>query len=314
MSAPAGQSAQPASPFAGLYDFVRGHLVIANALVLASGSVVAALDFLAPRLWMLPKIVYATTAALVVAMMAAAIAPVAFGRLLALAGLSAPVGGGEPLWRRPGWQCAMAMLVGVTIVGFASVAKASQGGLISASIPAARSLQESLLGLHRDMADISVGVREANGKLDALVAASRDPQKDLAARGYGFDSNGLMKAIKQGDRHAVGLFAHAGFRTDKEGPLSVLISGGQPWDAQLAAMLPRSMFDSPEACRAGSLLQWELKAPAAERIAAFKALCDPARAVEVVQAAMARDSGQPANEQERRQRDARAFNLTELRQ
>lgn len=310
MSAPS--SVQAASPFAGLYDFVRSHLVIANALVLASGSVVAVLDFLAPRLWVLPKIVYATTAALIVVMMAAAIAPLAFGRALALLGLHARADCGVPLWRRPGWQCAVAMLAGITIVGFASVARASQGGLISANIPAARSLQESLLGLHRDIADISSGVHDANGKLDVLVAASADPQKDLVARGYSFDSSGLMKAIKQGDRRAVGLYVQAGLRVQYEGPLSVLISV-QPWDGQLAAMLPRSMFSHPDACKAGTRLLWELKPPVAERIAAFKSLCDPTRIIELLEAPTASDAGPPANDYERRQREARALNLALLR-
>jgi hypothetical protein len=132
------------------------------------------------------------------------------------------------------------------------------------------------LGISRDVADIRIGVDAANAKLDALVTGLLDPQKDLVARGYDFDANGLMKAIKQGDRNAVALFVKAGYRVDKRGPISVLINGSHPWDEELAGLLSPDMFENPEACNARSLLQWELKPPAAAREAAFKRLCGPA--------------------------------------
>jgi hypothetical protein len=183
---------------------------------------------------------------------------------------------GMPLWKRPAWRLCMLGLVGVSLAGFASVAHTTQGGIIASSVPAARSLQESMLGLSRDVADIRLGVDAANTKLDALVAGSLDPQKDLAARGYAYDANGLMKAIKQGDRNAVALFVKSGYQVDKRGPISVLINGAQPWDDELAGLLSPAMFENPEACKARSLLQWELKPPAAAREAAFKRLCGPA--------------------------------------
>lgn len=262
-------------PFEGLYGFIRHHLTMVNAVVLFASTIVAAIDFLSPKLAGVPTIIYSVTAMLVGAMLAAAAFPVAMGKVLSKLGIGIEQDG-MPLWRRPAWRLCLLGLVGVSLAGFASVAHVSQGGLIAGSIPAARSLQESLLGISRDVADIRLGVDAANTKLDALVAGSLDPQKDLVARGYPYDANGLMKAIKQGDRNAVALFVNAGYRVDKQGPLSVLINGSHPWDEELAGLLSPAMFEHPEACKARSLLQYELKPPAAAREAAFKRLCGPA--------------------------------------
>lgn len=262
-------------PFEGLYGFIRDHLSMVNGVVLFSSTLVAAIDFLSPKLAGVPTVIYSLTAMLVVAMLAAAAFPVALGKVLSRLGIGMKQGD-MPLWKRPAWRLCLLGLLGVSLVGFATVAHASQGGLIASGIPAARSLQESLLGLSRDVADIRLGVDAANAKLDALVAGSLDPQKDLVARGYAFDANGLMKAIKQGDRNAVALFVRAGYRVDKQGPMSVLINGSHPWDEELAGQLSPAMFENPEACKARSLLQWELKPPAAAREAAFKRLCGPA--------------------------------------
>ena len=263
-------------PFDSLYGFIRHHLTMVNAVVLFASTIVAAIDFLiTPKFVGIATGVYSLTAMLVAAMLAAAAFPVAMGKVLSKLGIGIEQDG-IPLWRRPAWRLCLLGLVGVSLAGFASVAHASQGGLIAGSIPAARSLQESLLGISRDVADIRLGVDVANAKLDALVAGSLDPQKDLVARGYPYDANGLMKAIKQGDRNAVALFVKAGYRVDKQGPLSVLINGSHPWDEELAGLLSPAMFEHPEACKARSLLQYELKPPAAAREAAFKRLCGPA--------------------------------------
>lgn len=267
-------AAQP-RPFEGLYGFIRDHLSMVNGVVLFASTLVAAIDFLSPKLAGVPTIIYSLTAMLVVAMLAAAAFPVPMGKVLSKLGIGLEQGG-IPLWKRPAWRLCLLGLVGVSLAGFASVAHVSQGGLIAGSIPAARSLQESLLGISRDVADIKHGLGDANAKLDALVAGSLDSQKDLVARGYAYDANGLMKAIKQGDRNAVALFVKAGYRVDKQGPLSVLINGPHPWDEELAGLLSPAMFENPEACKARSLLQWELKPPAAAREAAFKRLCGPA--------------------------------------
>ncbi len=317
MSQPgAGQAAQPAhaaAPFAGLYDFIRTHLFVVNGLVLSCGTIVAALDFLAPRLSVLPKIVYATTAILVVAMMAAAIAPAAFGKLLGMVGLRARPDGAPPLWRHPAWQFGVALLLGVTIAGFASVAKASDGGLISGAIPAARTLQEALLGLHRGVADIRTGMDAANAKLDRLVADSDDPQRELVSRGYQVNGSGLAQAIKLGDKKAVGLFVKIGYRVETETPLAVLLNGDR-WDGELAAMLPRSMFTSGKGCLGqGAILVYEGREPVSEKIETLKRLCDTAPLIQALEADIQRDAGtQPPNNYFRARREARAKHLPML--
>lgn len=157
-------------PFEGLYGFVRGHLLIVNNVVLACGTLVGALDFLAPRLSLLPRLLYSCTALLALAMIGAALAPAFAARLWSATGRAWPWQAG-PLWRRPLWQLLVAILVGVSIVGFASVAKAAQGGLIASSFPAARTLQEDLLSMRADVSDIKSGVGEANAKLDRIAMA-----------------------------------------------------------------------------------------------------------------------------------------------
>lgn len=156
--------------FEGLYDFVRTHLLIVNNVVLACCTLVGALDFLAPRLSLLPRLVYSCTALLAVSMIGAALAPTLAARLWVATGGVWPWQA-SPLWRHPGWQFFLAILAGVSIVGFASVAKAAQGGLIASSFPAARSLQEDLLSMQVDVADIKSGVGETNAKLDRIAKA-----------------------------------------------------------------------------------------------------------------------------------------------
>jgi hypothetical protein len=170
MSAPTPATPVSGHPFEGLYAFVRGHLLIVNNMVLACGTLVGALDFLAPRLSLLPKLLYSCTALLAVAMIGAALAPRLAARSWAATGRAWPWAGG-PLWRRPVWQLLVAILVGVSIVGFASVAKAGQGGLIASAFPAARTLQEDLLSMRADVADIKSGMGQANQTLDRIERA-----------------------------------------------------------------------------------------------------------------------------------------------
>jgi len=311
---PTLEAARP-NPLGGLYDFVRGHILIVNNVVVAAGTLVAALDFLAPRLSLAPVIIYSMTACLSLLMLLAAVAPGLVGRLISAVGGAGGLGGSTPLWRRPAWQVAFAILLAVSIIGFSSVAKASQGGLIASQFPAARSLQDSLLGLRRDVADISRGVDSANVKLDILVGDSRDPQKDLIARGYSYDDGGLQRAIKQGDRRAVGLFVKSGYRATDQVPIGTILNGDQPWDGDLVSLLPASMFADKSACAQGTLLNYELKAPAAERIATFKRLCDPAPWVAMLQRNIANDQLTPSpNDQLTKYRIARKSNLALLTQ
>lgn len=158
----------------GMYAFVRAHILVINAVVLASSTLVGVLDFIAPRFQVLPKIVYSFTGMLVIAMLAFALAPSLSGKLLAALGLARASNSSMPAWRRPFWQLSIFILAGITLLGFESVAKASQGGVIASAFPSLRSFQSELLSLRGDVADIKSGVGEANAKLDR-IAQTVDP-------------------------------------------------------------------------------------------------------------------------------------------
>jgi hypothetical protein len=78
---PTLEAARP-SPVEGLYAFVRAHVFVVNGIVVASTTLVGALDFLAPRLSLAPVIVYSMTAGLCLLMLLAAVAPDLVGRLI----------------------------------------------------------------------------------------------------------------------------------------------------------------------------------------------------------------------------------------
>lgn len=160
-----------ARPLEGLYGFVRNHLAIANSIVLAAGTLVAILDFLGPRLSLLPVIVYSATLGVVAIMGLAAFAPELVARSFSALGYAARRDDLIPLWRRPLWQASVVILLAVSAVGFASIAKASEGGMIASHSPTLKSLQSQLLSLDRGMADISRGVAQANDKLDKISLA-----------------------------------------------------------------------------------------------------------------------------------------------
>ena len=101
-----------------LYCFVSNHLVIVNGLVLTSETVVALLDFLVPRVPVLPRVIYSITLGLVVLTVLAAVAPAMVGRALAAIGLAFTRSDSIPLWRKPAWQTAIALLALVTAVGY----------------------------------------------------------------------------------------------------------------------------------------------------------------------------------------------------
>ena len=192
------------SLISGLYAFVRNHLVVVNGLVLSSGTVVSILDFLGPRVSILPRVVYSITFGLVVLMVLAAVAPAIVGRALAVAGLVFTRGDPIPLWRKPAWQAAVALLAFVTAVGFASVAKASQGGLLASASPSVKSWQEELLVMRSEVSDVGVGVKAANSKLDAIAtavdpdnAADRCPDLECALQG-GASSNTIRRLFEKG--------------------------------------------------------------------------------------------------------------------
>lgn len=168
MNSPDPTTPVPLHPFEGLYAFVRSHLTIVNNVLLACGTLVGALDFLAPKLSLLPILLYSFTTLLAGCMVVLALAPALVARLWALTGQQW-THQASPMWHRPAWQLGVAFLVGVSAIGFASVAKADQGGLLANAFPTVRSLQENLLAMRADVSDIKSGVGQANEKLDRIA-------------------------------------------------------------------------------------------------------------------------------------------------
>jgi hypothetical protein len=295
------------------YEFVKAHLTVVNNVMASSAALVALMDFFAPRLSLLPKLVYSATGLALLLMLFAAIAPATLARAFGAMGWSSSSGAAPALWRRPAWQFAVAILLGVTTLGFVSVAKASQGGIIAGSLPDARRWQESILSLQADSAAIRSGVDSANAKLDALVEGSNDPQKDVVARGYSFDHSGLAKAIRQGDLVAVELFAKARLRVAGKTPIANLLNGDQRWSPEIAAALAPEMFENPRACDDNGLLRYELKPPADQRVAVYRRLCgsDP-RIARLKAEVEAERAAPPASPFEEQQREARKSNLALL--
>lgn len=258
------------NPLDGLYAFVRNHLVVVNNIVLTAVTIVGVLDFLAPRLSILPKAIYCGTALLLALMLLAPVSPGAAERIIAFFRLPRPEGV-APMWRRPVWQFMVFLLLVVNAAGFASVARAEQGGLIASQFPAAREWQEQLLALKR----IEAGV-------DALVKNAQHPQAVLTSRGYKFDTDSLAQAIRQHDYDALKLYADAHFRADHPTPLLLLMSN--EWDQKSAGLLTEAMFANENACidktdgwrQAAFLAEAyinELRPEQPEKAAAFKRLC-----------------------------------------
>lgn len=200
----AAEAGKPANPMGAFYEFVKAHLTVVNNVMASSAALVALLDFFAPRLSLLPKLVYSATGLALLLMLFAATAPATLARVFSAMGLSSPRTGGVALWRRPVWQFAVAILLGVTTLGFVSVAKASQGGIIAGSLPDARRWQESILSLQAESGAIRNGVDSANAKLDRIVGAvdpdnAADRCPDLAcAVGDGASAKAVGRLFERG--------------------------------------------------------------------------------------------------------------------
>lgn len=178
------------NPFFEFSKFVREHVAVVNAIVVASTTFVGAMDFLGPKLSVLPSVVYSITGVLVTLMIVAAMAPAAMLKLFGLLGLSVRRDDKLSLWRRPMWQFGVAILLMITTLGFVSVARASEGGLIASRFPEAKRWQVSLLSLEADTKEIKSGVVAANSKLDRIVdvvdpdnPADRCPDIECAVQG-----------------------------------------------------------------------------------------------------------------------------------
>ena len=149
-----------------------------------------------------------------------------------------------------------------------------------------------MLSLSANVADIRQGVADANGKLDGIVAGSKDPQKELVARGYD-PIHGLDKAVRAGDVHAVDLLVKVGAPVQVEGVLATLLT--EPLSPEIAEKLPRSMFGSGDSSKAGFYFaRGDIKEDLAERVAPFKRLCDPGPAIANIRDVQGRDNRGPA--------------------
>ncbi len=184
--------------------FIREHFVPLNNIVLLAGFAVAALDFLAPRLSMLPTIVFGATGALCCVLLLSAFTPGLLNRAVARLMMVAE---GKALRASPPWQLSVALLALITLLGGASLAKADSGGIIASSSNALASAQSSLLGLHARTAEIKVGTDRANAKLDAIAVKLESPSfagdacpEIECALGMGASKAALEKLLARGAR------------------------------------------------------------------------------------------------------------------
>ena len=144
MATHAGAQGQRARPVRGPGGSgTRCRPLFVGGMVAASGFGVAAMDFMAPRLWLLPRIVYTCTFELALAMFFAATVPCIAAMLQSRLGRAAPRH--LPLWRRGGWRFGFAWLCTISALGFASVSSADAGGLVASRIAALRGLQQAVL-------------------------------------------------------------------------------------------------------------------------------------------------------------------------
>ena len=218
-----------------IYEFVREHVIPFNSVIAMSVTVAVVLDFLAPQAPYLAWVSYVLAALVLLAMVLEVRAlrqgtadKAWYGRLLAR--LRPPPG---PLWKSPAWQVIGIIAVIALALGQSSKAKADSGGLIASAAPNLRNVQVLLLGLQEDtrrirdtlnsvdvkVDDIHASVQESNQKISALDAhvgllkkeVSDDPRKELVARGYTVDADGLIAAIRQKDGIAIGSFNASGY-------------------------------------------------------------------------------------------------------
>ena len=281
--------------------FIREHLVPINNIVLLAGSVVAALDFLAPRLSIVPKIVFGATGGLSILLLLAAFTPGLLNRAVA-ALLRATEG--RSLRSSPPWQISVAMLSLITLLGAVSIAKANTGGFIASSSETLSSWQSSLLGLQKTTAEIKLGTEQANRKLDAIgtkldaatFAGDNCPDIDCAV-GMGASKATLEKFVARGARlptepHAFGaaidrlsksrnparidtVAVYLGSKAiiDINAPAAIVSRFEQPELAAIATQLPADMrgrvsemFGSRGGCdRSGGVRLTELAALNADR-------------------------------------------------
>ncbi len=181
--------------FENLYHFVRSHLVVVNSMLGLSGMAVSLLDFLSPRLSVLPEVIYGATALLALCLLAVALVPRLDQWLLGRMSRGAQTR--TRLWRRGGWQFSVLLLVLISLFGYESVAKASQGGVLASALPGLRALQARLLSIDTHLSEVKVGVAQANRKLDRLQSEidPNNPADRCADLECAIDGGASAKAV-----------------------------------------------------------------------------------------------------------------------
>lgn len=188
-----------------IYEFVREHVIPFNAVILMSITVAAVLDFLAPQAAYLAWLSYVIAGLVLTVMVlellhqrAAENSNSLSGRLLGR--LRSPPG---PLWNSPGWQVIGVIAVLALVLGYASKARASDGGLIASSAPNLRNVQVLLLGLQQDTQRIQTTLDGMVPKVDSIQAsvgtieaALKEPRDFLAEGDYPY----LQKLVASGKK------------------------------------------------------------------------------------------------------------------
>ena len=184
--------------------FIREHLIPLNNIVLLAGSVVASLDFLAPRLSILPKIVYSATGGFACVLLLAAFTPGVLNRSVAAVMRATDA---KSLRASPPWQISVVILALITLLGGVSIAKADAGGMIASSSSVAAGWQSSLLGLQATADEIKSSTDRANKKLDVITAKLGAPSfagdncpDIVCALGMGASKATLQKFLDRGVR------------------------------------------------------------------------------------------------------------------
>ena len=169
-------------------DWLREHIVPINNLVLISTSVTAVCDFFTPRSLSFNRGLYTITAAIALILIIAAFFPKYVDKALAALGYEARASGKTPVWQSPVWMFLVVLLLIFSTIGFASVAKASEGGLLASKFTSVKSAQEVLLSLKQDVAEVKAGVDSANIKLDSVneKLASQQAKIDQDPNTIGF--------------------------------------------------------------------------------------------------------------------------------
>jgi hypothetical protein len=148
-----------AQPFAPLYAFVKEHLLIVNSCIAFAGSCVTALDFFLSHRSAIAQTIYITSGILAFVLLLAAFLPGIGRRVEGLI-----FGQHKEGNRRGAFQFFASVFVVFSIAGYISLAKASEGGVISSQFPELKILQNHLLGLETKLT-------ATNQKIDTVHAS-----------------------------------------------------------------------------------------------------------------------------------------------